>query len=101
LFGATLGWPLLGRVAMAAALLLPVGFVMGLFFPMGMARFGSPNRPWFWALNGAASVLASVASLALAMTFGLLAVGYVGAGVYAIAWLLLAARAKIAAVPGP
>jgi hypothetical protein len=89
LFTATLGWSLAARVAVTLAWLLPVGVLMGLFFPTGMVRFGDASRPWFWALNGAAGVLASVLSLALAMEIGFLRVGLAGAGVYMLAWLLL------------
>ncbi len=92
-FGATLGWPLIARVLVAAALLIPPGFVMGFCFPLGMQRFGEEHKAWFWALNGAASVLASVLSLALAMQLGLTAVAFIGAGLYALAWLLLGGRA--------
>jgi hypothetical protein len=40
---------------------------VGLFFPLGMLRFGDCQKTWFWALNGASSVLAGVLFLALAM----------------------------------
>ena len=93
---ATLGWPLGARIAITCALLVPIGVVMGCFFPLGMVRFGESHRPWFWALNGAASVLASVASLALAMELGLSAVAYLGAGIYVAAWLLFLVGPRVA-----
>ncbi len=88
----TLGAALPVRVLVAAAVLLPASVPMGCAFPLGMTRFGGANRAWFWALNGAASVLASVGSLACAMEFGFLRVGYLGAATYVVAWALWRAR---------
>lgn len=93
-FDATLGWGLLARVLCTALLLVPAGFAMGFFFPLGMVRFGDHHKAWFWALNGAASVLASVASLALAMELGLSTVAFIGAAIYGLSWLLLTGGAS-------
>ena len=86
LFAATLGFGFAARVAVAIAAIAPAGFVMGFFFPLGMVRFGDRNKAWFWALNGAAGVLASVLSLALSMELGFRTVAWIGAGLYALAW---------------
>ena len=86
LFEATLGFELPLRLLVAGVLLLPAGWVMGLMFPLGMERFAEASRPWFWALNGCAGVLASVCSLALAMEIGFAAVSYLGSGIYLAAW---------------
>jgi hypothetical protein len=92
IMSATLGEAAAVRMLLTGALLVPPGMMMGFAFPIGMQAFGEANKAWFWALNGAASVLASVASLALAMEFGYLRVGYLGAGLYLPAWLLLRQR---------
>src|SRR5262249_11345087 len=89
LFAATLGWPFAARIAVSALLLGPLGFAMGFPFPSGFSAFGQHNRAWFWAVNGAASVLASVFSLAFAIVAGFFATAVVGAGFYAIAYLLV------------
>jgi hypothetical protein len=91
-FNATLGLPLGLRVLGTVLVLTPVAFLMGLWFPLGMVRFGDGNKAWFWAMNGAAGVLASVISLALSMEFGFTAVAVMGAGFYILAWLLLGGR---------
>ena len=78
----------------AIVLLLPVGFLLGHFFPLGMARFRDDNKAWFWAVNGACGVLASVFSLALAMAMGFKAVAWVGIGGYVAAGLLFATGAR-------
>ncbi len=89
LFAATLGAELPVRIAIAVVCLLPVGFLLGHFFPLGMQRFGDANKAWYWALNGAFSVLASACSLALAMAFGFGAVAWGGVVAYVLAGLLL------------
>jgi hypothetical protein len=89
-FHATLGWPFAARVATSLALLLPTGFLMGFGFPMGMIRFGDRARAWYWAMNGAFSVVGSVSSLALAMLVGHAAVAYAGAACYVVALGLMA-----------
>lgn len=76
------------RATFAALLLVPLGVPLGFFFPLGMQRFGDPNKAWFWAVNGAFSVLASVVSLALSMQLGFATVTWIGVGAYLAAWLL-------------
>jgi predicted membrane-bound spermidine synthase len=66
--------PLPGRVAVALAALLPAGFLMGFGFPTGMAlveRIDRHPTPWFWGINGATGVLASIAALMVGMAFGI------------------------------
>ena len=67
---------------MSLAMLTPVAFTMGFFFPLGMVRFGERNKAWFWAINGAAGVLASVLSLALSMELGFSMVAFLGVAIY-------------------
>jgi hypothetical protein len=95
-FDATLGWPLGWRVPIAVALVVPAGILMGAPFPLGMMLAGSSDRDtssvraWYWAMNGMASVLATVLSLVSAMTIGFVATVAVGAGAYAFAgWVLV------------
>ncbi|MBN3039200.1 MAG: hypothetical protein JW869_07295, partial [Candidatus Omnitrophica bacterium] len=61
--------PLLGAKHIAAKIfivictLMPVGFLMGFPFPLGMSianKKDASATPWLWGINGAASVLASV-----------------------------------------
>ena len=94
--GATLGWSLGWRVAIAVALVVPAGVLMGAPFPLGMMLAGSSDRDtssvraWFWAMNGMASVLATVLSLVSAMTIGFVGTVALGAAAYALAgWVLV------------
>jgi hypothetical protein len=62
------------RVLAAVALLFPAGLVMGMAFPLGLKLAAGRARelmPWLWGLNGAASVLASVASVCIALTWSI------------------------------
>ncbi len=62
------------RIGASIASLFPVGFVLGLGFPTGM-RLGFKHSekltPWFWGINGAASVLGSVLSVVISMFAGI------------------------------
>ena len=100
-FEATLGWSLGWRVAMAIALVVPVGVLMGAPFPLGMMLAGTSERDpsslraWYWAMNGMASVLATVLSLVAAMTIGFTATVALGAAAYVLAgWVLREAAAQ-------
>jgi hypothetical protein len=105
LFAATLGVPLTLRIAIACAILVPLGALLGTFFPLGMLRFGDADKPWLWAINGVFGVVASVMSLALSMEFGFRFVGLLSGAIYLGAWLGLAVGRRPAvaepAVPVP
>jgi spermidine synthase len=92
LFNGTLGLPLPVRILCSCAMLVPSGLALGLFFPLGMLRFGDTNKPWYWAINGAFGVVASVFSLALSMQFTYTLVGYLSAGLYALACICFGVR---------
>lgn len=67
------GLPFAARAAIVAALVFPVGVLLGVFFPTGLDRLKAvaPGwAPWAWGLNGMASVVAPVVSVAVSMTFG-------------------------------
>jgi hypothetical protein len=111
LFAWTLGLPLTIRIGLTAVVLSPLGLLMGVPFPAGIrlikreqtdspeneARSGS--IPWVWAVNGAASVVASVLAALLALTFGFSWVLRLGALCYAGAWLTAWRLVQPPAVP--
>jgi hypothetical protein len=106
IFSLTLGLPLTFRLLLSGLLLAPVGFLMGIPFPAGIRWLQSLSTdhqtgqehsqiPWVWATNGAASVVASILSALLALTFGFNLVLRLGAVCYAIALLtVLAGRER-------
>jgi hypothetical protein len=64
----------LGRIAMSLMVIMPLGFVLGFAFPTGMGlveAVDSRPTPWFWGINGATGVLASVAGLMFSMALGI------------------------------
>lgn len=96
---ATMGWPWLGRAAAAFAIAGLMGFFMGPALPLGMSRFGESTKAWFWAINGACGVVASVVSLALSMTLGFERVLWLGVAMYLGAlFALISARGGPGAV---
>jgi hypothetical protein len=93
LFGGLMGLPLPAKIAVALGLLAPLGFVMGLPFPLGLGRVSerAPGLlPWAWGINGCASVVAAVMASLLAMHVGFTALLVLALGLYAAAGLLFA-----------
>ncbi len=87
--------PLFVRIAVAFLVLAPLGICLGAFMPLGLgavaAKTDHPSEyvAWGWAVNGFASVVGSVLTTMLAMTFGFQIVLFVALGVYCIALLAL------------
>ncbi len=82
------------RSALAMALLLPTGFVLGIPFPSGIRMVGAASRdlvPWMWGINGLTSVIGSVAAMVLAKLIGFGSVMLLGAACYGIVTAMLAA----------
>jgi len=62
------------KIMLALLIIVPAGFLMGFPFPMGMnivLKKYSEYGPWFWAVNGAASVVASVIATAISIAYGI------------------------------
>jgi hypothetical protein len=76
------------RIAIAGTTLAAMGVFMGTAFPLGM-RVALRTRPalgaWLWGINGATSVLASVAAVVIAMAFGISVSFWCGVACYALA----------------
>jgi hypothetical protein len=100
-FSSTLGLPLSIRLGLTILLLSPMGFLMGVPFPAGI-RLMRPSQSansenevqdgevaWVWAVNGASSVVASMLSALMALTFGFNGVLTLGALCYAGAWVMV------------
>ncbi|HEV2424685.1 MAG TPA: hypothetical protein VGZ29_07655 [Terriglobia bacterium] len=94
------------KLLISAALLIPLGFVMGVPFPAGLRILAGPpgsgetdakltrEAPlandsaieWAWALNASASVLGSVLAMFIAVNLGLTTTLACGLGAYLAAW---------------
>jgi hypothetical protein len=79
------------RLVIALLVLLPLGVCLGMFMPVGLARVvqltdqGEQYVAWAWAVNGFFSVIGSVLTTILSMSFGFHAVQYAALGFYLIA----------------
>jgi len=80
--------PILIRSVGAFVLIFVPGFLMGMPFPVGMARAGhqlAVGNTWMWGVNGVASVVGSALAMVLAMTWGMNAAFWAGAACYVLA----------------
>ena len=88
----TIASPLWVRHALAFFMILPLGFMMGVFFPVGvrvLSLLTDGAVPWAWAVNASVSVVASVLAVVIALSWGFTAVLCIAAGAYALAMLIL------------
>lgn len=74
------------RIAVSLALVVPIGFVLGFCFPIGLRWMKKLRRddslPWMWALNGAASVVAGFLAIIVSMEASITISVLMGAGLY-------------------
>lgn len=84
------------RVLIANLILAPLGFSMGLPFPLGirsLKEIGMANHiPWMWGVNGGASVLGSAMTIFIALSFGFTQALIISAGCYLIVFFLFLKR---------
>jgi predicted membrane-bound spermidine synthase len=76
------------RILVAVVNLMPIGLFMGMAFPLGMKlalRRAPALAPWLWGVNGATSVLASVLTVAISLTWTISTAFWVGFASYVIA----------------
>jgi hypothetical protein len=88
---ATAGLPIGARAMVVALSLVPLGFLMGIPLPSGLAAVRARDGalvPWLWGVNGAASVLGSVLATLGSMHAGISALLFAGIALYLLAGLL-------------
>ena len=74
-------WPILPRIIYSFATMALAGFFMGMPFPTGLSLLNkkvSESAPWFWGVNGAASVVSSVVATAISIFYGISATFFTG-----------------------
>ncbi|MGA8613581.1 MAG: hypothetical protein WB760_18305 [Xanthobacteraceae bacterium] len=62
------------RIGISLSAIMPLGFLLGFAFPTGMRLLEAVDRqptPWFWGINGATGVLASVLGVMFSMSLGI------------------------------
>jgi SAM-dependent methyltransferase len=83
-----LAFDLGARIAIAIALVAPLGFAMGMPFPRGLQGTGQgpfAAPPFYWGLNGIFSVVGSLATMMTAVVFGFTAAMVAGCACYLVA----------------
>ena len=91
-FHAALGFALPWRIAIAAALVAPLGILLGMPFPAGLRMIGveAPALvPWAWGVNGFFTVIGSVLAMMLGMIFGFTTVLVVAGACYVACFLAI------------
>jgi hypothetical protein len=84
--------PLLLRIIFCFVLLMPLGILMGIPFPLGISLLHATAPrliPWAWAVNGCFSVLAPILAVMLALTAGFRMVFFTGAAMYFISFWVI------------
>jgi hypothetical protein len=82
---ATQAASLTGRTLVVAAFIVPVSFLLGLCFPIGMTLVGrrsSQIAAWMWGVNGACGVLASIVAIMVSIWWGIQTNLFIAAGLY-------------------
>jgi len=62
-----------GRIVASVIILAPLGFFMGMPFPLGLQNVSDSSPallPWCWGINGCASVIGTVLATTLAISYG-------------------------------
>ncbi|HUT44025.1 MAG TPA: hypothetical protein VMW95_06785 [Desulfobacterales bacterium] len=87
-----LGMPFFIRILISFCLLSPLGFFLGMPFPLGMKLLDElglqHDVPRMWGVNGIGSVLGSTLSVALAVSFGFSYAMFLGALFYMSLFIL-------------
>jgi spermidine synthase len=93
LFSLLLDWPGLIKIGITVALIAPLGFFMGLPFPLGLSLLADSGQqlvPWAWGVNGCASVISAVLATLLAIHFGFTVVVILALLLYVVATFIMA-----------
>jgi hypothetical protein len=87
LTAALMAWPIAAKIGLTAALLAPIGLLLGMAYPLGIGVLRTVDEglvPWAWGLNGALSVVASVLAVAIGSRYGFSAAMLTGVAAYAL-----------------
>lgn len=85
LYDLAFGWNQIIRQLYSIILLIPLGILMGMPFPLGIAitnQYSSRIIPWALCVNGCASVLGSVMAMIIALAWGFTGTLICAAGAY-------------------
>ncbi|MFA6163296.1 MAG: SAM-dependent methyltransferase [Methylobacter sp.] len=80
----------LSRYLLSIVLIAPLGFCMGMPFPMGLDKISHTAPaliPWAWGINGCASVISAILATLIAMQFGFTVLIFLAVVLYGVAAL--------------
>lgn len=78
----------LSRYLLSVILIAPLGFSMGMPFPMALAKISQTTPaliPWAWGINGCASVISAILATLIAMQFGFTVLIFLAVAFYGLA----------------
>jgi hypothetical protein len=78
----------LSRYLLSIVLIAPLGFFMGMPFPMALDKISQTNPaliPWAWGINGCASVISAILATLIAMQFGFTVLIFLAVALYGVA----------------
>jgi hypothetical protein len=79
------------RIAVASVMLFPIGFFLGMAFPLGILAIENKPRgaiAWAWAMNGLFTVIGGILSVLLSIFFGFQMTLLFATLIYVLAWTL-------------
>jgi hypothetical protein len=92
--------PLPARIAIAVVLMAPLAVLMGMPMPTGIRILSGATPemiPWAWGVNGATSVMGSVAALVIAILAGFNQALLIGASLYLVAIVFIGRGQRVTA----
>jgi len=95
LFKAFASYDLIIRIIISVILIFPLGFFMGMPFPMGLGLINDEQKkfiPLAWGVNGFFSVIGTVSAMILAMTIGFKFVFILSGIIYLLAMVLISKK---------
>jgi hypothetical protein len=84
----TIGLPIWQKTGATFAALAPLGFLLGMPFPLGLGQAAAQRSiwlPWAWGINGSASVVGAAAAPLIALHLGFSAMLLTGLMFYGLA----------------
>ncbi|MGH8558609.1 MAG: SAM-dependent methyltransferase, partial [Methylococcales bacterium] len=87
LFAGLIALPQFAKFAIAVLLVAPLGFCMGIPFPLGLSVLDGEapwTLAWAWGINGSASVISAILASLLAIQFGFSVLMFFAGLLYAI-----------------
>ncbi len=94
IFQMCIGLPFFLRILISLILIAPIGFILGMPFPIGLEFLSTENPEsiaWAWAMNGYATVVGVATSAFIIMQTGFTILMWVSLGIYILGFLCLSA----------